>query len=103
MKDSEKPPFPVDGTEVIYKPIIKANDKIARGGNLFLVAMVDETGKVEGVSIYETPHQKISEIATAVLFDTQFEPATCDGTPCKMEFPFEFNLVKKAKTTNSGG
>lgn len=88
----EIPPFPKKGTEVIYKPIIKAHNIIKEGGNLFMVAIIDENGKVENVAVYETPHAKITEVATAALFSTEFKPATCAGEPCKMEFPFEFKL-----------
>lgn len=101
LKDSEQPPFPKKGMEVIYKPIIKGHQRVSRGGNLFLVAMVDEKGKVENVAVYESPNQKISELATAVLFNTKFDPASCDGKPCKMEFPFEFKLRNKEKVINN--
>lgn len=97
LKDSEQPPFPKDGTKTIYEPIIEAHDLVARGGTLFLIAMINEKGKVENVAVYESPADKITEIATAVLFNTEFDPATCDGSPCKMEFPFEFNLRNKEK------
>ena len=92
LADSEKPPFPIKGTQVIYKPIIEANKTIKQAGNLLLVAMVNEAGKVENVAVYESPTPKMAEVATTVLFNTQFEPASCAGEPCKMEFPFEFNL-----------
>lgn len=97
LKTTEEPPFPKHGMKEIYKPIIEAHAKVARAGTLFLVAMVDTDGKVENVAVYETPSDSITEVATAVLFNTEFDPAVCDGAPCKMEFPFEFNLRKKEK------
>ncbi|MEM7359620.1 MAG: energy transducer TonB [Pseudomonadota bacterium] len=92
LKDTEQPPFPKEGTQSIYKPLIKAHKDIARAGTLFLVAMVDEKGKVENVAVYESPADSMTQFATAVLFNTEFDPASCDGEPCKMEFPFEFKL-----------
>ena len=92
LKDSEKPPFPANGTKSIYKAIHQAHKDIARPGSLFLIAMVDETGKVENVSVYQSPHDSMTQFATNVLFNTPFEPATCAGTPCKMEFLFEQKL-----------
>jgi len=97
LKESEKPPFPIKGMQAIYKPIIKAHNDIRRGGNLLLVAIVDKEGKVENVSIYETPSDDMASYASNVLFNTKFEAATCDGTPCKMEFPFEFKLRNLGK------
>ncbi len=99
LAETEKPPFPVEGTQSIYRPIIEGHKEIARAGNLFLIAMVDENGKVENVSVYESPHTRMTEYASAVLFNTTFDPATCNGEPCKMEFPFEFKLrsIKRNK------
>lgn len=100
LAENEKPPFPVEGTQAIYKPIIKGHKEIARAGNLFLIAMIDETGKVENVSVYESPDSRMTEFASAVLFNTEFEPATCGGNPCKMEFPFEFDLRSVERSNN---
>ena len=95
LAKTETPPYPAKGTEAIYKPIIKYRstqmDKALKG-TLFVVAMIDEKGKVENVSVYESPSSVISKLATNVLFNTEFTPANCNGTPCKMEFPFEFKM-----------
>jgi hypothetical protein len=99
LAETEKPPFPKKGTEVIYKPLIKAHKDIARAGTLFLIAMVNEKGKVENVAVYESPAQSMTELATTVLFNTEFDAATCNGKPCKMEFPFEFELRPQEKQT----
>ena len=103
LADSEKPPFPVDGTQTIYRPIVKGHKEIARAGKLFLVAIIDETGKVETVQVYDSPAESMTQYATTVLFNTPFVPATCAGKPCKMEFPFEFELptIKKSRNTRS--
>lgn len=101
LKDTEHPPFPADGLEAIYKPLIKGHERVSRGGTLFQVAMVDENGKVENVAVYESPTDSITELANAVLFNTEFDPAVCDGSPCKMEFPFEFKMRNKAKIINN--
>lgn len=103
LADTEKPPFPIEGTQAIYKPIIKGHYDIARAGNLFLIAMVDKNGKVENVSVYESPADSMTQYATNVLFNTEFEPATCDGAPCKMEFPFEFDLRTIEKNIKTDG
>ncbi len=101
LKDSEQPPFPKKGLQSIYKPLIKGHAKVSRGGTLFLVAMVDEKGKVENVAVYESPTDSMTELANAVLFNTEFDPAICDGEACKMEFPFEFKMRNKEKNINN--
>jgi hypothetical protein len=97
LASGEVPPFPKKGTQAIYRPIIKAHKEIARSGNLFLVAMVNEKGKVDNVSVYESPAESMTQLATNVLFNTAFDPASCNGKPCKMEFPFEFKLRQQEK------
>ncbi len=100
LADHETPPFPKKGLRELYKPIIKGHNVIADEGNLFLVAMVDQTGKVENVGVYESPSDEMTSYATAVLFNIKFDPATCNGEPCKMEFPFQFKLrpiIKSSK------
>lgn len=92
LKETEKPPYPVDGTEEIYDGLIEANKMIGMPGKLFLIANVDQNGSVTEVSVYSSPDPRITGIATKVLSEVTFEPAICDGTPCTMEFPFEFDL-----------
>lgn len=97
LSASEQPPFPKKGLESIYKPLIEGHTKVARGGTLFLIAMVNEKGKVENVAVYESPADMMTQLANTVLFSTEFDPASCDGKPCKMEFPFEFKLRDRSK------
>ena len=94
---NEVPPFPSEGMGAIYRPIIKAHRDIARAGKLFLVAMIDESGKVENVSVYESPHPSMTKYASTVLFNTKFDAAVCGQSTCKMEFPFEMDLRKKTR------
>ena len=103
LADTEKPPFPINGTQSIYRPIVKGHKEIARAGKLFLVAIVDKTGKVENVKVYNSPADSMTQYATTVLFNTEFTPANCAGQPCKMEFPFEFDLptIKKSRSTRN--
>ena len=92
IADNETPPFPSKGLQEIYNPIIKGHLVIADEGNLFIVAMINEIGKVEDIGVYESPSEEMTNYAATVLFNTKFDPATCSGEPCKMEFPFEFML-----------
>jgi len=101
LAKDEIPPFPKYGTKSIYLPIIKGHERIARGGWLRLIAAIDENGKVEEVSVYESPHKEMTELALSVLFHAKFTPATCAGKPCKMDYRFDFELRKRVKQMNS--
>lgn len=101
LAENDTPPFPKGGTKSIYLPLIKGHERIARGGMLRLVAQIDKNGIVQELVVYESPHKEITELATSVMFHATFEPATCAGHPCKMDFPFEFKLRKRVKRMNS--
>lgn len=89
---TETPPYPKNGTKVIYKPIIKALTKVRREGDLLAIAMVNQAGKVENVTVYQSPADEFTELVNSLLFATEFDPATCNGEPCKMEYLFKMAL-----------
>lgn len=95
------PPFPKGRLRSLYKPLIKGHERIARGGYLRLIAKINEKGGVDEVAVYESPSEKMTELAIAVFFNTKFQPASCSGEPCKMEFPFEFKLRDRVPTITS--
>jgi hypothetical protein len=92
LKDTETPPYPVNGTEEIYEALIKANKMVAVPGKLFLVANVTAEGVVESVNVYNSPDPWMTQIATNLMLVVKFDPAVCDGSACAMEFPFEMDM-----------
>lgn len=60
-----------------------------------IFADIDEEGVTQKVTVYFSPTEKLAELGTAVLFNTQFDPATCRGEPCVMEFPFLYNVPQR--------
>ena len=92
LSSNQIPPFPVGGMKAIYKPIIAEHKKRAKGGTLSLLATVNENGRVESLSVAQSPTKKMAEVSAAVLNNIQFDPAFCAGEPCKMEFPIEIKF-----------
>jgi hypothetical protein len=92
LAETEKPPYPLKGLQALYKPIIRKNKLVAKNGTVFFVALIDEEGKAEKVTVYQSPNRKFTEFLNILMFTTEFEPGTCDGVPCEMEFPFEMEL-----------
>lgn len=86
------PPFPRAGMQAIYKPIIEAQQKSTSRGNLSLKVVVDENGRVEDLSVAESPNRHLAKASADILRRTQFDPAFCAGVPCKMEFPVEIKF-----------
>jgi hypothetical protein len=85
----------------LYGPIIKGHARIGGAGDLIMLAAINKEGSVEKVAVYAQPSKKLGDLAVAVLFNTQFEPATCDGAPCEMDFQFEFELRHRFKEIRS--
>ena len=92
ISSTETPPFPSSGMQAIYRPIIAEHKKLVGKGTLSMLAVVDETGKVESLSVSQSPSARMSELSASVLRNTRFDPAQCAGTPCKMEFPVELTF-----------
>lgn len=86
------PPFPRLGMQSIYKPILAEHKKTAKSGKLSVMATVDKTGRVSQLSVVESPNKSLAKVSAAVLRDTKFNPAFCDGEPCEMTFPVELTF-----------
>lgn len=97
LADDQTPPFPKGGTRTIYKPLIKGHERVSRGGDLTIIASISEKGATEKVAIYHSPSKQITELVHSVFFATKFDPATCAGEPCKMDYQFEFKLRQRVK------
>ncbi len=95
LKESEYPPFPSEGTQVIYRPLYKANLDLRKEGDVLAIAMIDESGGVESVTVYKAPSKNIATMLNYIISNTKFDPATCDGKPCKMEYLFENKIETK--------
>ena len=98
MPKTDAPPFPKEGLQAIYLPIIKGHRKKPVESDIFAIAVVSSFGKVVKVDVYKAPHRKMAELVSAVIFRTQFDAAICDGSPCAMEFPLEMSLNVEASS-----
>lgn len=90
---TDVPPYPKHGVEQIVRSLSKAKRSRFANVELLAIALVDADGKVREVSVYKTPSQQMTEIMAAVLYQTEFTPATCGGTACAMEYLLEEELL----------
>lgn len=86
MPETETPPFPAKGYGALIEPLVKAHSKIGRRGKLAVIAVVGSDGAVKKVEVLSTPSKSMSEFASVLLFNTPFDPATCNAAPCSMEY-----------------
>ncbi|RBP49901.1 hypothetical protein [Arenicella xantha] len=101
LQANQIPPFPKGGTREIYGPLIKGHARIGGGGELLLFANIDKKGTVQKVTVYRSPSEQLAELATTVMFNVKFNPATCAGEPCAMEFPFLFDVPHRVRELKS--
>lgn len=92
IANSVVPPFPRNGMQDVYRPLIEANDRAARG-TLSVNVLVDEHGQVTDLEVVDSPSPRLSSATQSALRDTQFDPAICDGAPCAMEFPVQIKFL----------
>ena len=92
LSSSDTPPFPKLGLHTLYRPIVEANQTIDAPGALKLMATVNTNGFVETIKVLNSPNTELTKVAKAVLLNTRFDPASCNGIACNMEFPLEINI-----------
>jgi len=89
---NDRPPFPARGLRAIYRPILKKNRSLGEQGVLKMAISVDENGNVDKVTVINAPSTELEEYAAHIVKDVNFEPATCAGEPCDMDFPVRLVL-----------
>lgn len=93
LKADEHPPYPTHGIGDLMLNIKKAIDSYrVRSGEIFAVALIGSDGKVKDAAVYSSPNKKIAEFIVKLLYTTEFDPATCGGKNCAMEYPLEFTI-----------
>ena len=92
IQQDEVPPFPRNGLQEVYRPLIDAN-KNGVSGQLTLNVVVNELGQVEDLKVLDAPNSQVADDSAEVLRKTQFEPAYCAGAPCKMTFPVQIKYL----------
>ncbi len=89
---NDTPPFPVAGLRAVYKPLVKANKTYGDNSTLKVTAKINSLGYVNGVTVHDNNNSQLVQYIERSLRHTKFEPATCNGTACAMNFPIEINF-----------
>ncbi|WP_444884368.1 energy transducer TonB [Microbulbifer sp. PSTR4-B] len=95
FQEGDEPPFPKEGLKALHWPLYKGHEISMKRGILDVIALINEDGDLEKISIYESPNKYMSDLAIAVFRETKFKPAICSGMPCTMEFPLKINFKVK--------
>ena len=84
------PPFPRNGLQAVYKPLMDANLRGVRG-QLNVNVEIDASGQVSGFTVLNAPSKQLAKMSEKILRSTQFDPGYCAGEPCKMTFPVQIS------------
>ena len=85
---TQVPPFPRNGLQAVYGPLMDANERGVRG-KLKLNLEVNEQGQVANLTVVDAPNKQLAAASVKALRDTKFDPGYCAGEPCKMTFPVQ--------------
>ena len=92
MGDADEPPFPANGLGPLYRQIARGQQKLLARGPLTMFVDIDATGTAIAVQVLQSPDPQATRYVAAVLMEEKYKPALCDGTPCRMQFPFRIDF-----------
>ncbi|MFZ6751098.1 energy transducer TonB [Undibacterium sp. Ren11W] len=92
MDEGDEPPYPLNGTQNIYKWLTNAEDKLHIDGRLTLHVYVGSDGNAESVTIFGSPSPEMTKVASIIVMNEKYKPGKCEGTPCAMIFPFSIKF-----------
>lgn len=95
MSSNDEPPFPLKGLRPVYKVIAAGQQKFLVTGSMSLAVEVNSQGEAMSVSVLQSPDPEMASFAASVLMLQRYKPALCNGSPCKMQFPFRMSFSKR--------
>lgn len=85
---TQVPPFPKNGLQSVYGPLMDANERGVTG-TLKLNVEVNERGQISNLTVIDAPSSHLATASAKALRNTKFDPGYCAGQPCKMTFPVQ--------------
>ncbi len=89
---NDTPPFPVSGLKAVYKPLVKANKVYGDNSTLNVTATVSTNGTVTDVKVHNSNNVDLVSYIERNLQHAEFQPASCNGVACEMNFPIEISF-----------
>lgn len=95
MGEDDEPPYPLKGTQALYKALSDAAQKLNLTGDLLMIAEIDSQGQATSVAVMQSPAPEMTQVAATALILEKYKPARCAGVPCKMQFPLAVTFIRK--------
>jgi len=86
LSPGDEPPFPMYGIHHVVQPLIPYAETFNPIGRLVAAVEVDSKGQATSVTVFQSPDSRFSNLMSAALMFEQYKPASCQGTPCRMQF-----------------
>lgn len=93
-----EPPFPEAGLRPVFRQLVQHQDKrrIDPRGRLSLLVKVGADGEAKEIAALESPSPELSQIGGAILLNTRFKPARCEGQAVAMDYLMEVEVLSLA-------
>jgi hypothetical protein len=88
----DEPPYPYYGLHHVVNSLVTYAELNSPQGPLVAAVDVDSTGHAVAVTVYESPDPRLTKLVGAALNLEKYKPASCQGTPCKMQFVLRLNF-----------
>jgi hypothetical protein len=107
LSERDVPPFPLHGLQALYGKVAVAHQRIgefAPAGELDMDVQIDAAGIAQSVEVRKVfPDKEFLNYVAGVVMAAQYKPATCDGKPCAMAFPFRMTVGMAGKRREGPG
>lgn len=95
LKKDEIPPFPSRGLGMLFEEIRLAAQQLQMQGKVKFSVHVAANGSADSVQLDDSPNKAVGKRVTDIALATKFKPATCDGSPCAMDFFVEIEITRQ--------
>jgi len=93
LEDGDDPPFPAKGERGILDAVRRINENLGlTSGYLGAQVLMGKDGKPLSVTTYGAPEPQLVRAVSTLLMLQQYKPAQCQGEPCEMVYPLNFNF-----------
>lgn len=79
---NDEPPFARDGFRTLPDALARLRIMLRVEGELVLQVQVDAKGEAQSIGVLKSPDANLQKVVGPLLMNTEYQPATCGGTPC---------------------
>jgi hypothetical protein len=95
----DEPPFPLYGVRHTLMPILSYVETWNPVGELVAAVDVDSKGDAISVTVYKSPDQQLTRLASKALALEKYKPGLCKGQPCRMQYVMRLDFPDRRATS----